>query len=58
MGLLDNIGDQVAKHEEAITAAVDKTGDFIDEKTGGKFAEKIDSAQDAIKNKVEELGNR
>lgn len=56
MGLFDNIGDQVAQHKDKIDGAIDAGGDFIDEKTGGKYAEHVDKGQDFLKDNVEKLG--
>lgn len=53
MGLLD---DAKAKAEELLHGnkdkagdAVDKGGDFVDGKTDGKYADKVDQGQDAAK---------
>ncbi|MFD4181666.1 antitoxin [Rhodococcus sp. NPDC058514] len=43
-------GKQAAiDNADKIEGAVDKAGDFIDEKTGGKYAQHVDKAQDAAK---------
>lgn len=55
MGLLDNIKDAAAQHEEKIEAAIEKVGDVIDEKTGGKYADKVDQAQDFVNDQVDKL---
>jgi len=42
----------VNKAKEALgknPAVIDKAGDFIDGKTGGKYASQVDKAQDAAK---------
>lgn len=58
MGLLDNIGDQVAKHSDKIDDAIDKSGDFIDEKTGGKYADKVDRGQEFLKDKAADFARQ
>lgn len=58
MGLLDNIGDQVARHGDKIDDAIEKGGDFIDSKTGNKHAEHVDQGQKFLKDKVDGLGHR
>ena len=60
MGFADNLKgmvnkgkDLAAENSDKIDGAVDKAGDFIDNKTGGKYADKIDKVQDAAKNAVD-----
>ena len=40
--------------EKASDAAIDKAGDAVDEKTGGKHAEQVDKAQEAADGKIGE----
>ncbi|NYE94092.1 hypothetical protein FHU41_000313 [Psychromicrobium silvestre] len=47
----DLIGDNADKLKEGI----EKVGDFIDEKTGDKFKDQIDGAQDAAGGFVDNL---
>lgn len=58
MGLLDDIGDQVAKHSDKIDDAIDRGGDFIDSKTDGKYADKVDRGQDFLRDKADDLSGR
>lgn len=53
----DKVTTYVGENEEKIHGAVEKTGEFIDDKTKGKFSEKIDKAQDAAKNAVTKIGS-
>ena len=60
MGFADNLKgmvnkgkDLAAENSDKIDGAVDKAGDFIDNKTGGKYADKVDKVQDAAKNAVD-----
>ena len=55
MGILENIGDQVAKNANTIDEAIEKGGDFIDSKTGDKFKEQVDQGQEALHNAVDSL---
>lgn len=55
MGILDNIGDQVANIADKIDDAIEKGGDFIDSKTGNKYEEQIDKGQAALHNAVDSL---
>jgi alkanesulfonate monooxygenase SsuD/methylene tetrahydromethanopterin reductase-like flavin-dependent oxidoreductase (luciferase family) len=56
-GLRDKVGDFFDGNEEKIDGAVDKAGDFVDDKTGGRFSEHTDKAQNAAKGAVDKLGN-
>jgi len=49
MGFLDKAKDLLGQHEEKVEGALDKVADVVDEKTGGKYADKIDQGQDAAK---------
>lgn len=60
MGLIDDLKGKaqglIGGNEEAIKGGIEKAGDFIDDKTGGKFAEQVDAAQDAASGLVEKAG--
>lgn len=54
----DKVAGFVGDNEDKIHGAVDKTGEFIDEKvTKGRFTEKIDKAQEATKNAVHKIAD-
>ena len=44
--------EQVNAHEAQIDQGVEKAGDFIDDKTKGKYSDKIDKAVDTIQQKT------
>ncbi|MFD4357856.1 antitoxin [Nocardia sp. NPDC058518] len=46
--------DMAAQHADKVDSVIDKAGDVVDEKTGGKFSSQVDSAQDAAKNALRE----
>jgi hypothetical protein len=61
MSLLDTLKGLVGKGKEVaaenadkIHDAVDKAGEFIDEKTGGKYSDKIEKGAEAIKHAIPE----
>lgn len=56
MGILDGLGEQIAKHEDKIDGAVEQGGDFVDSKTDGKYAEHVDKGQDFLSDKATEFG--
>lgn len=49
MGLFDKAKDLAAEHSEQVGQGVDKGGDMLDEKTGGKYADKVDQGQEFAK---------
>lgn len=51
-GIVDKGKDLAAEHPDQVNQAIDKAGDFADGKTGGKFADKVDQAQDAAKKQL------
>ena len=66
MGLFDEIKDKaeelkdkavelVQGHSDQGDDAADKAGDFVDEKTGGQFADKVDLAQEKVKQVADDL---
>ncbi|MFF0542451.1 antitoxin [Nocardia thailandica] len=44
--------DLAGKHADKVDGVIDKAGDLVDERTGGKFAGQVDAAQDAAKKAV------
>jgi len=54
--LADRAKGLVHDNEENIRGGIEKAGDFIDEKTGGKFADKVDKVQDGASGLVNKLG--
>ncbi len=57
MSFLDKAKDLVTKNAEKVEGAIDKAGDVIDEKTGGKFKDTVDKVQEAAKNAADKLGD-
>lgn len=62
MGLLDDLKGKaqglIDGNEEAIKEGIDKAGDFVDDKTGGKFAEQVDAVQGAASTFVNSQGGQ
>ncbi len=46
---LNKAKDFLGDHPEQTESAIDKVGDFVDEKTGNKHSEHIDTAQEKAK---------
>ena len=55
MGIFDRAKDALSGHSEQVAAAVDKAGDFVDEKTQGKYAEQVDKGQDMARDKLTDM---
>ena len=55
MGILDNLGGLAKEHEDQIEAGIEQAGDFVDEKTGGKYADKVDQAQNLANEQLDKL---
>ena len=53
MGLLDKAKDMLMKNSDKAKTAVDKAGDMVDKKTGGKYASQVDSVQDKAKDMLD-----
>ncbi|MCR8946833.1 MULTISPECIES: antitoxin [unclassified Streptomyces] len=69
MGLLDNlkaklgpakdkVGDLAQQHGGKIGQGLDKAARTVDEKTKGKYSDKIDSGTRKAKEAVDKLGNK
>ncbi|MFC8047064.1 antitoxin [Nocardia sp. NPDC057353] len=50
--LADRALDLARQNADKVDDVIDRTGDLVDERTGGKYADKVDSAQDAAKKAV------
>ena len=51
-GLVDKGKQAAAENSDKIEDAVEKAGDFVDDKTGGKYADQVDKVQDAVKKAI------
>ena len=59
MGVFDSISDAAKDHEAKIEEGIEKIGYFIDEKTGGKFADQVDNVQDLANEGLDKItGNK
>lgn len=53
--LADKAKDAVNQHEAQVDQGIEKAGDMIDDKTGGKFADKVDQGQGYLEDKTGNL---
>jgi hypothetical protein len=49
VGLLDKLKGMLSGHKDQASSAIDKAGDVVDDKTGGKYASQVDTAQEKAK---------
>ncbi|MEU1307136.1 antitoxin [Streptomyces shenzhenensis] len=56
--LKDKAEDLAEDHGDKISAGLEKIGDLVDDKTGGKYSDKIDTGVDKAQDYVERLGER
>ena len=52
MDFVEQIKEAVSDHADQIKEGVDMVGDFIDEKTDGKFAAQVDQARAFISDQL------
>ena len=59
MGIFDNLAAKAkglaGKHHDQIDAGLEKAGGVADEKTGGKYSERIDQAVDSAQDAAQRL---
>jgi hypothetical protein len=55
MSILDKVKDLLKGKSAQMDSAIDKAADVADDKTGGKYTEKIDDAADKAKDVVDKL---
>jgi hypothetical protein len=55
MGLADQLSDALKGHADEIEAGIEKAGDLIDGKTGGKYASQVDQVQTKLEDAVKKL---
>jgi MT0933-like antitoxin protein len=46
MSFVDKVKQFLGQHGDQVDKVIEKAGDMADEKTGGKYADKIDMAQE------------
>ena len=63
MGIGDKLNDLAQKakdfarqHPDKTEQGLDKLGDFVDERTGGKYSKQIDQGEDMLERRLGEQG--
>jgi MT0933-like antitoxin protein len=49
MSIMDKVKELLGQHGDKAGKGIDKAGDKIDDKTGGKYSDKIDTVQEKAK---------
>jgi hypothetical protein len=52
MGFLDDAKKFIDEHDDKVDDAIAKAADLVDDKTGGKFADQIDKAENFAQEKT------
>lgn len=52
MSMLDKLKQMLKGHEAQAGQGIDKAGDFVDEKTQGKYSSQVDTAQEKLKEQL------
>jgi hypothetical protein len=55
MGIFDKAKDAIGEHSEQSDGGIDKAGDFVDEKTEGKYVEQVDQGQEMAKDRLRDF---
>ncbi|MFC8507857.1 antitoxin [Streptomyces sp. NPDC057411] len=52
MSVMDKLKQMLKGHEDKAGQGIDKAGDFVDDKTQGKYSGQVDTAQDKLKQQL------
>jgi hypothetical protein len=55
MGLLDKAKGMLSGREDKAKQGIDKGGDMLDDKTGGKYVDKVDMGQEKARDGIDKL---
>ncbi|MBC6464036.1 antitoxin [Actinomadura alba] len=58
MSIVDRVKKALGQHSDKVHRGVDELGGKLDEKTGGKYSDKIDKAERKIKNMTDDRGDQ
>ncbi|MEV4254114.1 antitoxin [Spirillospora sp. NPDC049652] len=53
---MDKVKEMFGQHPDQAKSGVDKAGDMFDQKTGGKYADKVDKAQERAGQYIDHSG--
>jgi MT0933-like antitoxin protein len=52
MSVMDKLKDMLRGHSDQANKGVEKVGDFVDDKTGGKYRDQVGSAKQKAKDQI------
>ncbi|GAA4889381.1 antitoxin [Streptomyces coeruleoprunus] len=52
MSVMDKLKQMLKGHEDKAGQGIDKSGDFVDEKTQGKYSGQVDTAQEKLRGQL------
>lgn len=55
MGIFDKAKEALGDHSEHVDTGVERGGDFVDDKTGGKYADQVDQGQTVASEQLEDF---
>jgi hypothetical protein len=58
MSIVDKVKQMLGQHSDQAKQGVEKAGDMFDQKTGGKYADKVDKAQNKAGDYIEREGGQ
>jgi antitoxin protein of toxin-antitoxin system len=58
MSIVDKVKQLISKHPDQVKQGIDKAGDMVDKTTGGKYSDKIDTAQQKASEYTDKMGHR
>ncbi|MEU8892465.1 antitoxin [Streptomyces sp. NPDC048442] len=53
MSIMDKVKAMLGQHSDKAKQGVDRAGDMVDQRTAGKYADKVDMAQDKTKEYID-----
>jgi hypothetical protein len=54
---MDTVKGWFGGNKDKVKGGIDKAGDTVDDKTGGKFSGQVDTAQDTAKDAVDKISD-
>ncbi|MEV6550575.1 antitoxin [Streptomyces sp. NPDC051597] len=58
MSVMDKLKQMLKGHEDQAGKGVDRAGDFVDDRTQGKYSGQVDTAQDRLKQQLGSEGEQ
>lgn len=52
MSVMDKLKQMLKGHEDKAGQGIDKAGDFVDDRTQGKYSSQVDTAQEKLKQQL------